>query len=179
MGSTSVIIPPLQLHTILNKPENEIEAMDSQNETLQASYTIQDKEIYVNSIHFNVVNKQLTRDIPSFIESIAEELALGFQRYWGTSTEWKTVGAWDTCQKIVARTANRVFLGTTLCTLIPVTMYITLESCVLQKYPRSQRSLSGSLEKVRVVRFRGRNRYKHDAIDPQTHSGLLDRIGGQ
>ena len=115
MGSISVVVPPPQLHKILNMHEDEIEAMDSQNETLQAPYTVQDKEVYVNSIHFNVVNKQLTRDIPVFIESIAQELALGFERDWGISTEWTSVGAWDTCQKIVARTANRVFLGTDIC----------------------------------------------------------------
>ncbi|MCJ1310155.1 hypothetical protein MMC25_003816 [Agyrium rufum] len=115
MGSISVVIPPPQLHKILNKAEDEVEAMDSQNETLQAPYTIINPEIYVNSFHFNVANKQLTRDIPEFIENIAEELGLAFEKYWGSESEkgeWKTVGAWDTCQKIVARTANRVFLGT-------------------------------------------------------------------
>ena len=112
---TVLIIPPKQTHHILSKPESDVDAYGPQNETIQARYTIGDKEIYLNNFHFSVIRKELTKNLPVLIENIAEELALGFQQYWGTSKEWHKVKAWDSVLKIVARAANRVFIGTTLC----------------------------------------------------------------
>lgn len=118
-----VVIPPSQLKSILSRPESELEAWRSQNETIQASYTIRDEDIYVNNFHVNVIRKQLTRNLESLTQDIVEELALGFQHYWGTSTEWTTVKAWESCLKIVARAANRVFVGIPLCTFLSDTHY--------------------------------------------------------
>lgn len=113
-----VIVPPSQMKHILSKPESEIDAYGPQNETLQAKYTIRNKDIYDNQFHFNIVRKQLTKNLATLTEDIAEELAFGFEHCWGTSTAWTTVGAWESVLNIVARAANRVFVGTALCSFI-------------------------------------------------------------
>jgi hypothetical protein len=69
----------------------------------------------MSNIHVNVVRRQLTRNLALTTERVAEELALGFEQVWGTSTEWTTVVLFDSVCKIVARAANRVLLGLPLC----------------------------------------------------------------
>ena len=111
-----VIVPPSQIRHILGRSENEVDAYGSQNESIQAPYTIKDRDIYINNFHVDVLRKQLTKNLHLLTADMAEELALGFEQYWGTSTEWVSVRAWDSVLKIVARAANRVFIGLPLCT---------------------------------------------------------------
>ena len=110
-----MILPPTVLHDLLNRPDNEIDALEVQIESLQAQYTIPNDRVLRDNYHFDVVRKQITRNLPIMTQGIAEEIDLAFKRYWGTSTEWKSVQLLETCLKIVARTANRAFLGTELC----------------------------------------------------------------
>lgn len=110
-----VIIPPAQLKQILSKPPSEIDALGPQTEEMQAPYTVRDKEIWINKLHLGVVRKQLTKDLPLLTENIAEELAIGFERHWGSPSKWKAVPAWDSVSKIVSQAANRVFVGIPLC----------------------------------------------------------------
>ena len=111
-----VIVPPLQIRHILSKPESEVDAYGPQNDSIQAPYMIKDKEIYIKNFHFDVLRKQLTKNLPLFTADMAEEIAFGFEQDWGTSTEWVSVRAWDSVLKIVARAANRIFVGLPLCT---------------------------------------------------------------
>lgn len=116
----TLILPPSQMHNILNKPESEVDALGAQNDSIQASYTIKDSDIYMNNLQFNIVRKHLTRNIALFSQDVAEELALAFEQYWGTSGEWTSVTVWDSCLKIVARAANRVFVS------IPLYIHVNL-----------------------------------------------------
>ena len=110
-----VILPPSQVRQILSMPDRQIHTAEPQQEVVQAPYTICDPNIYENRFHFDVVRRQLSKNLALFTEDIAEELALGFEQYWGTSSEWTTVKAWDSALKIIARAANRVFVGAQLC----------------------------------------------------------------
>ena len=110
-----VILPPAQVRHILSMPEREIHTAEPQQEVIQAPYTICDPDIYANRFHFDVVRRQLSKNLALFTEDIGEELALGFEQYWGTSSDWTTIRAWDSALKIVARAANRVFVGAPLC----------------------------------------------------------------
>ncbi|TGO61261.1 hypothetical protein BOTNAR_0131g00070 [Botryotinia narcissicola] len=109
------MLPPSHIKDVFNRSEREIEVLRPQNETIEAFYTLGDPELYDNAFHFKVVRNQLTRSIPHFSESIAEELQLGLDLYWGTSNEWKTVRIFEFCRNVIARAANRVFVGPVLC----------------------------------------------------------------
>ena len=110
-----VIIPPAQVKQIISKPEKEIDARGPQADEIQAQYTIPDKEIRVKQLHLSVVRKQLTKNLPLLTEDIAEELAIGFERHWGSPSKWKSVSVYDSMMKIVSQAANRVFVGIPLC----------------------------------------------------------------
>lgn len=109
-----VVLPPSQLH-LLNRSENQVAAFQAQLESIQPHYMIGDKNLYENTIEFDIVRKQLTRDVGYFAAMTVEELDAAFKECWGTSKEWTTIGAWDTCAKIIARAANRAFVGLPLC----------------------------------------------------------------
>ena len=97
--------PPSQPHQILDRPV-------CINEKLQASYTVGDEAIYRDSrLHSDIVRKHLTSKLALIFEDIAEELALGFSHYWGTTSDWTRVKVLDSALKIVSRAANRVFVG--------------------------------------------------------------------
>jgi hypothetical protein len=110
-----VVVPPAQLKQIYGLPESQLDVHSSQTETIQAKYTVGSPDIFDNAFHVNVVRNQITRNIALFTPAIAEELELGFDKYWGNSTDWRTVEAWPTILKIVSGAANRVFLGTPYC----------------------------------------------------------------
>lgn len=117
LGSGSIVILPLsQLH-ILSKPENQVAAFEIQLETWQPRYTIGEKKFYESTINsaFNVVRKELTRDVGRFAETMAQELAAGIDKSWGSSEEWVTVNVYDTCSQIIARTMSRLYFGMPLC----------------------------------------------------------------
>lgn len=126
-----VIIPPAHLRHILSKPEGEIDAYGPQNETIQAPYTIRDEDIWINNYHFDIVRKQLTKNLPFLADEIAEELAFAFEHYWGSDGDWKNVPAWDSLLQIISRASNRVFIGVPLC------KYILLRHC--RFFPNSLR----------------------------------------
>lgn len=109
------MIPPTQLKSIYNLPESKLDVYTSQSETIQADYTVEDPDIFHNSFHVNVIRNQLTRNLGELTSGIVEELALGFTKYWGSSPEWEAVRVWPSCLKIVAQSANRVFLGAPQC----------------------------------------------------------------
>ena len=139
-----VIIPPSRTKDILSMPEDELSAYGSQNETLQAVYTIRDKDIYLNRFHFSIVRNQLTKNLDSLTSIIAEELALAFERHWGISNDWVTVRAWDSILKIVSQAANRVFLGLALCGYVLLSKQ-SFRLMVLQAVTKSSSNIPGSI----------------------------------
>lgn len=110
-----VVVPPAQLKQIYGLPETKLDVHASQYETIQAKYTVGDPRVYGNPFHVNVIRNQITRNLDYLTPGIVEELALGFEKHWGNSTEWKAVPAWPSCLQIVAESVNRVFLGAPEC----------------------------------------------------------------
>ena len=110
-----VIVPPACVRDILNRPETDLEARGPQRDLIQAPYTIQEKEVYINDFHMRLARKELTRNLPLLTEDIANEIALGFERFWGSPTEWSTVTVQDSIIGVLAGVANRVIAGAELC----------------------------------------------------------------
>lgn len=81
-------------------------------EAIQLPYIIADPDIYMNALHFDVVRRQMTKKhMPFFASMTAEEIEAAFGDIWGTSREWTTINGWDTCGRIISRTAERMMLG--------------------------------------------------------------------
>jgi hypothetical protein len=92
-----LVIPPKQLKKVYGLPENKLDAFSSQLTTIQAQYTVEDMDVLRNT------------------KGMAEEVALAFEKYWGSSTTWKSVPVWSTSASVIARSMNRVFVGAPLC----------------------------------------------------------------
>ena len=120
-----LVLPPSLFKAVHGRPDTEVDSQGSQNETIQAKYTIGDPEMYVNNFHMKIVRNQLTRRLAELADAIAEELAIGFKVQWGFPKEYKELLIYDSCLKIVSRAANRVFVGVPLCMEIHTDLLLT------------------------------------------------------
>jgi hypothetical protein len=113
-----VVIPPRQLRKVYGAPERIIDLHHTGNETLQARWTIGDREVYDNNFQMNVIRNQLTRNLDKITPCIANELERAFKTFWGKKQDWHEVYVWDTCLKLVAGASNSIFIGEPLCKLL-------------------------------------------------------------
>lgn len=110
------MVPPQQLKTIYDLPENVVDAHWTQSENIQAKYTIGVPEMFSHAFHVNVIRNQLTRNLDHLTTGIVDELSLGFEKHWGSNTkDWTKVPAWPSCLHVVAKAVNRVYVGPPYC----------------------------------------------------------------
>lgn len=117
-GRGIVVAPPSVLHKIMTRPDkspstgSDITHIMGLVEAIQLPYIIADPDIYMNALHFDVVRRKMTKkDMPFFAAMTADELEAAFADIWGVSKEWTTINGWDTCGRIIARTAERMMIG--------------------------------------------------------------------
>ncbi|KAK2745533.1 hypothetical protein FQN57_003658 [Myotisia sp. PD_48] len=110
-----VIIPPQQIKKVYDLPESILDVHDIQNETIQTRWTVADQEVANNNFQINVIRNQITRNLKHLTPMIATELEYGFERWWGTGTEWKEINVWESCLQLIAGAANGAFCGAPLC----------------------------------------------------------------
>ena len=116
-----VFIPPSKMPELLEIFNEDVDGRVLHHENVETPYTIGD-DISVDAFHFDVVRRQLTRKVSLFTVPVYEELVLGFEDIWkADNNEWKAIKVFPTCMKIVARAANRVFTGDSLCRLLTST----------------------------------------------------------
>lgn len=96
------------------KGDHEINDRLVHMDQLQSRYTLP-PGILENDFHFELVRRQMTRKIPLVTAELADEIRASFEDYWPQSTEWETVKIHELSTKIVARSANRIFVGLELC----------------------------------------------------------------
>lgn len=110
-----VVVPPKQLKRVYGLPTNVLDVHATQNDTLQAKYTVGDQDIISKSFQIDVIRHQMTRNLDILTPVVASELELGFRRWWGDLTEWKDLSIWDSCLKLIEGAANGAFCGAPLC----------------------------------------------------------------
>lgn len=113
-----VVVPPVHLKKLYGLPESKLDSFSSQLTAIQAQYTIEDLDILQNPFHARILGNQLPKNLDRLTSAMAEELDLGFNKYWSSSgDEWASVTAWSSSVNIVARSMNRVFVGAPICRL--------------------------------------------------------------
>ncbi|KAL4768695.1 putative Ent-kaurene oxidase [Aspergillus nidulans var. acristatus] len=113
-----LVLPPASLREFLAKPDADLDHNIIHEEQLQNYYTQGALGHHAATIplQFDVVRRQLTRELPLVAAALHDELHKSFQDYWGTDTiAAKQIDLLATCFKIVTRTANRVFIGADIC----------------------------------------------------------------
>ncbi|RDW83773.1 cytochrome P450 [Aspergillus mulundensis] len=113
-----LVLPPASLREYLSKPDADLDHNVIHEDQLQVYYTqgVLGHHAATIPLQFDVVRRQLTRQLPLVAAALHDELHRSFEDYWGTDTAAaKEIGLLATCFKIVTRTANRVFAGADIC----------------------------------------------------------------
>lgn len=109
-----LILPASKLNELLSLPDDRVDPLLPNQESIATEYTVGSDVSH--GPHIDIVRRQLTRRLPLITTDVYEELVFSMKDNWKVNgQDWTTVMAYDTCQKIVSRAANRVFAGTELC----------------------------------------------------------------
>ncbi|EJF60310.1 cytochrome P450 [Dichomitus squalens LYAD-421 SS1] len=112
---TVILNGPEMVDEIRKRPDEELSAMESNEEFLQIRY-IFGKEPYEDPYHIRLTRDKLTRTLPAIVPDLVDELRATLPEYVPThGDEWTTIDVTTTTQKIVARLSNRVFVGLPVC----------------------------------------------------------------
>ena len=147
-GNT-LVVPQSQIKNVFSRSDSELSAIEAQREVIQAKYTISDKDIYMNEFHLEIIQRQLTKNIPLLTKDIAEELALAFRRYWGVASGWVEIRLLESVLKIVAQAVNRSFLGLPIC--MPFNLLYSSMAKLLMSVGRDERFLQHSIKYSDIV----------------------------
>jgi hypothetical protein len=105
---------------LLGQPDTILSQSLVNEEFLQAQYTMLHPKIITDTVHEDVIRKELTKGLADYIEDMQEEIDFAFKKIWGTdNSEWVEICAYDAMLEIIARISNRVLVGIPLCEYIP------------------------------------------------------------
>ncbi|RDW79914.1 hypothetical protein BP6252_04552 [Coleophoma cylindrospora] len=71
--------------------------------------------VVTDTVHGDVIRKELTKNLGDYTEAVIEELDLAMQHAWGTDSTWKEVSVYDTMAEVITKLSNRVLVGKPLC----------------------------------------------------------------
>ncbi|KAH8686129.1 cytochrome P450 [Tricladium varicosporioides] len=116
LDRSMLLVPASQIKWIVDQADSVLDSGAMQREVLQSDWTLLDPLMAQNPIHEGVVRRDLTRSLSGLIPEIVEELEGAISDGWGSDTQrWNDVVVFETMMKVVARTSNRIFVGSPLC----------------------------------------------------------------
>lgn len=99
-----------------SQPEAHLSAKWAQMDALNIPETFLQPEIGLNPVHEPLVRRQLTAHLDRIAGLMWEEVGLALDEIWGIETErWREINLDYTIRRVVARAANRIFVGEELC----------------------------------------------------------------
>ncbi|KZT39045.1 cytochrome P450 [Sistotremastrum suecicum HHB10207 ss-3] len=112
----TVIVSSSELLEELRKaPDDQLSFEDAMNDMLQLEW-VMGREIIHNNYHLPLFRTHFTRDLGLMYPDIIDEIGAAFsERISPQADEWISVKTLDTMQTIIARCANRTFVGLPLC----------------------------------------------------------------
>lgn len=156
-GSALLVLPRSLLH-LTNRPDSEFLAFDALSENFQFQYMIKDPDVWRNVLQFEVVRRKFGREeiIAPLASQTADELK-------GDSTEWTELNGWDTCGRIITRTALRIMIGLPACrddTLLETARLFTnaliMEAGFINCFPPLARPVLGPLLAMRAKYYQAK-----------------------
>ncbi|KIJ12301.1 hypothetical protein PAXINDRAFT_14916 [Paxillus involutus ATCC 200175] len=95
--------------------DDELSFRDAINDSLNTEYTL-GHSVHHNPYHFSIIRSQLTRNLGILYPDIRDEIVTAFEETLDLrGNEWKSMPAFQTVQKVVCRTSNRILVGLPLC----------------------------------------------------------------
>ncbi|KAF8844252.1 cytochrome P450 [Paxillus ammoniavirescens] len=114
-----VVSGPQFVEDMRKASDKELSFMEASNEgdgqDLKPEYTV-GHDTYHNTYHVPILRSQLTRNLGILCPDIRDEIVTAFDETLDLQDkEWKGVPAFQTIQKIICRSGNRMFVGLPLC----------------------------------------------------------------
>jgi hypothetical protein len=101
---------------LLHQPDHILDQGEVNRDFLQADFTMLHQKVVTDTVHKDVIQKELTRRLGDFTGHVTEEIDFAFRKAWGVNTkEWTTVTAYDSMSEVISRISNRVLVGLPLC----------------------------------------------------------------
>ncbi len=157
-GGALIVLPPSMLH-LLNQPRDEMSSFGALLDNAQFQYLMTDKDVWANTIHFDIVRKDLgPKNMGPLAKIMAEELDIAFRSGWGDSTVGHMVNAWNSMVRIISHIALRIMVGLPGCRderyLESSRLYansVLVDACLINCLPPIFRPVAG-----RVIALRAR-----------------------
>ncbi|KIJ05361.1 hypothetical protein PAXINDRAFT_93577, partial [Paxillus involutus ATCC 200175] len=112
---TVVVSGPQFVEDVRKASDDELSSAEAVNDILKVEYML-GRDIYHNPYHDAIIRSQLTRNLGILYPGIRDEIVTAFEEILDLQgNEWKSVPAFQTVQKLVCRTGNRIFVGLPLC----------------------------------------------------------------
>jgi hypothetical protein len=101
---------------LLQQPDNVLDQNEVNRQFLQADYTMLHPKVIRDTVHAEVIRRELTKQLGDFTGDVVEELDLAFKQNWGVeSKQWKEVPVYATMSDVISKLSNRVLVGVPLC----------------------------------------------------------------
>ena len=111
-----VILPMSQMEWLLHQPDNILSQNEVNRQFLQADYTMLHPRVVTDTVHDDVIRKELTKLLGEYTEDVQDEIDFAFRKVWGVNTnDWIEVPAYHTMLDVIGRISNRVLVGLPLC----------------------------------------------------------------
>ena len=116
-----VILPQSMMEWLLHQPDNILDQGEVNRDFLQADFTMLHQKVVTDTVHKDVIQKELTRRLGDFTADVNEEIDFAFRKAWGVNTkDWTTVTAYNSMSEVISRISNRVLVGLPLCEFLPL-----------------------------------------------------------
>lgn len=154
-SASEAVLPPSLTRWVSIQPDDVLNMIEPQYEMVQMDYTFPYHQTINDGLHFDVLKRDLNRQLRSLTTGIMEELRSTLQERWGVNTEeWKEFVILKEFTDITARFSSRIMVGLPLCRYCPrvinYQMLITLLSS-----GRNEEYLRNIVKHVRAVGFCG------------------------
>lgn len=100
---------------LLRQPDHILSQNEVNRAFLQADHTMLHPKVVFDTVHEDVIRKELTKLLGDYTADVIDEIDFAFRKNWGVSTEWKEITGYYTMLDIVGRISNRVLVGFPFC----------------------------------------------------------------
>ncbi|KAJ7185024.1 cytochrome P450 [Mycena filopes] len=109
------MLPPSMGHWLAHMPEEVLNAKNCTFYNVQFKHTVGHPEILNDDIIDLVIRRELTRTAGTMNPELLEDIDDSYSRFYGADGEWRSRRIYHHMGRIVARVANRAFVGKELC----------------------------------------------------------------
>jgi hypothetical protein len=101
---------------LLQQPDHILNQNEVNRSFLQADYTMLHPKVLTDTVHLDVIRKEMTKLLGNYTADIIDEIDFAFRKNWGVNTrDWTEVTSYYTMLDVIGRISNRVIVGFPLC----------------------------------------------------------------